>query len=54
MAGLIERNDVQYAIRLASANATGVVEKMGAKDGILTKNQFIDDRRWQDFKIKVR
>ncbi|MEK7565412.1 MAG: carbohydrate kinase family protein [Patescibacteria group bacterium] len=54
VAGLIERNDVQYAIRLASANATGVVEKMGAKDGILTKNQFIDDRRWQDFKIKVR
>lgn len=54
VAGLIERNDIQYAVRLASANATGVVEKVGAKDGILTKNQFVNDKRWQDFKVKVR
>ncbi len=54
VAGLIEKNDIQYAIRLASANATMVVEKMGAKDGILTKDQFLNDKRWQDFKIKVR
>ncbi|MDP3764107.1 MAG: carbohydrate kinase family protein [bacterium] len=54
VAGLIEKNDIQYAIRLASANATGVVERLGAKDGILTKDQFINDKRWQDFKVKVR
>ncbi|MDP3799858.1 MAG: carbohydrate kinase family protein [bacterium] len=54
VAGLIERNDIQYAIRLASANATGVVEKMGAKDGILTKDKFLNEKRWQDFKIKIR
>ena len=54
IAGLIEKNDIQYAIRLASANAAGVVEKMGAKDGILTKDEFTNDKRWQDFKVKVR
>lgn len=44
---------IQYAIRLASANATSVVEQVGATEGILTKNQFEKDPRWQKFSIMV-
>lgn len=44
---------MEYAIRLASANATSVVEHIGATPGILTKEEFGTDPRWQKFKIKV-
>ncbi len=54
VAGLIERNDIQYAIRLASANAASVVEKIGAKDGILTKDEFENSARWRSLKIEIR
>lgn len=42
---------MRYAIRLASANATGVVEAIGAEAGILTKREFDRGRRWQSLKI---
>lgn len=45
-------NAVKYAIRLASANATSVVEHIGATEGILTKSQF-QSLRWKNFPIKV-
>ena len=63
VAGLLHRNwsivngqtsDVEYAIRLASANATSNVEYIGATAGLLTKSKFEKDPRWQDFPIKVR
>ncbi len=44
---------IEYAIRLASANATSVVEHVGATPGILTKKEFESDSRWQKFKIKI-
>lgn len=38
VAGLIQKNgDINYALRLASANATSVVEAIGAQTGILSK-----------------
>jgi len=43
-AGLMETGDIKYAIRLASANATSVVEKIGATTGIISKNDFKDTR----------
>ena len=46
-------NAIKFAIRLASANATSVVEQIGATEGILTKKQF-QSPRWQDFKISVK
>lgn len=64
VAGLIQKKEVcdkglclpyniEYAIRLASANATAEVEQIGAKNGILTKNEF-NDPRWKNFKITTR
>lgn len=42
---------IEYAIRLGSANATSVVEHIGAKKGILTKNDFEKNKRWQKLQI---
>ncbi len=44
---------IEYAIRLGSANATSVVEAIGAEPGILTQKQFKNETRWGDLKIKV-
>lgn len=46
-------SDLQFAIRLATANATSVVEKIGATEGILTKKSF-SDSRWSRLNISVR
>lgn len=51
VAGLIRTNKIEEAIRLGSANATSVVEYIGAKPGILTKSQFLKESRWKRFKI---
>lgn len=44
-------NNIEYAIRLASANATSVVEKIGATEGILSSDEFERSRRWAKLKI---
>lgn len=44
---------LEHAIRLGSANATSVIEKIGAKEGILTRKEFERNRRWQKLSIKV-
>ncbi len=66
VAGLMRRNigsqnissakpeDISYAIRLATANATSNVEKIGATEGILAKREFEENRRWNNLKIEVR
>jgi ribokinase len=46
-------DDLRYALRFASANATSVVEHIGATPGILTKKQFEADHRWDDLQIKA-
>jgi len=43
--------DIEYAIRLGSANATSIVEYLGAKNGILTKSEFLENKRWRNLKI---
>lgn len=52
VAGLMRTGKIREAIRLGSANATSVVEYMGAKPGILTKGQFLKEKRWKRLKIK--
>jgi len=42
---------LRLGMRLGSANSTAVVEHLGAKKGILTKEQFQKDRRWKKLKI---
>jgi len=43
---------IKYAIRLASANATSVVEHIGATEGILTKRE-LDSPQWKDLEVTV-
>lgn len=45
---------IEKAIRLASANATSVVEVVGAEGGILKKQQFEKERRFRNLKIKTK
>ena len=47
------KDSIEYAIRLASANATSVVEEIGAHTSALTKLQFESERRWPHLEIKV-
>ena len=54
VASLMLSNNIERAIRLASANATSVVEYIGAKSGILTKEGFENDARWKDLKIEIK
>lgn len=53
VAGMIRTNNIEHAIRLASANATSVVEHIGAQTGILTKKGF-QGARWRKFRIRVK
>jgi sugar/nucleoside kinase (ribokinase family) len=47
-------DDISYAIRLGSANATAKVEGVGAKFGLLTKKEFEEGTRWRDLEINVQ
>lgn len=44
--------DIEYAIRLGSANATAKIEGMGAKAHLLTKAQFKKNKRWNTLVIR--
>jgi sugar/nucleoside kinase (ribokinase family) len=44
---------IEYALRLGSANATSVVEHIGAQVGILRKGQFEKESRWKKFTLHV-
>ncbi|HEY4499589.1 MAG TPA: carbohydrate kinase family protein [Candidatus Paceibacterota bacterium] len=46
--------DICFAIRLATANATGVVEEIGATEGIITKKQFEIATEYQSLTITTQ
>jgi len=50
--GLCGVDNIEYAIRLGSANATSVIEYIGAKKGILTKEEFKESKRFKNLSIK--
>lgn len=50
--GLIQKGDVGYALRLGAANATSVVESVGASAGILTGKGFLNPR-WKNLELDV-
>ncbi|MEK7187387.1 MAG: carbohydrate kinase family protein [Patescibacteria group bacterium] len=47
-------SDIREAIRLGTANATSVVEYVGAQPGILTSREFKTQKRWKNLKISVK
>lgn len=51
--GLCRPYNIEYAVRLGSANATSVIEKIGAKSGIITKKEFEKLKRWRNLPIKI-
>ena len=51
VAAWIRTNKIEEAIRLGTANGTSIVEQLGAKNGILTKSEFLKDKRWKNLKI---
>lgn len=48
----LQPESVEYAIRLGSANATSKVEGIGAKFGLLTREQFERNSRWRKLHIE--
>ncbi len=52
VAGLMRGNDITLALRLASANATSVVEHISAQKGILTKKEF-SAKRWRYLDLDI-
>jgi sugar/nucleoside kinase (ribokinase family) len=51
VAGLMRKNNIEYAIRLGLANATSVIEHFGAKKGIISKSEFQTSKRWKSIRI---
>lgn len=52
VAGLLLKNDIHYALRLASANATSVVERVGGSAGALSQREF-SKKRWAVLNLDV-
>jgi len=52
VAGLIRKNDICFALRLAAANSTSVVERIGAEAGIIGKTEF-KKKRWQYLDLDI-
>jgi len=49
--GNIDPQNIEYAIRLGTANAASVVEEIGASEGSLTRKDFDKQRRWSRLRI---
>ncbi len=51
VAGYIDKEDVSYAIQLATANATACLQKMGATNGLLKKGEW---GKWEKVKVEKK
>ena len=40
LSGLLKKNNIEYAIQLATANSTSCTQKIGAKNGLLQKSKW--------------
>jgi len=49
LSGYIEKGDIAYAIQLATANSTSVLQKMGAINGLLKKGEW---GSWEKIEVK--
>lgn len=52
VAGLLEKDDILYALRLASANAASVISELGGAEGALTKKAFRSSR-WAELPLDI-
>lgn len=51
--GVCNSDNITHAIRLASANATSVIEQVGSTPGTLTKEAFETNPRWKELDITI-
>ncbi len=51
--GMCSEEEMSYALRRGLANAASVIEHVGATEGILTKKQFLTQKRWRECHIKI-
>jgi len=51
VAGWIKKEDIAYAIQLATANATSVLQKMGATNGLLKKGEWGE---WEKVRVETK
>jgi sugar/nucleoside kinase (ribokinase family) len=51
VSGMIEKNDIEYAIQLATANATSCVQQIGATNGLLKKGEWGE---WGKVKVEKK
>lgn len=54
VAGYIKNRDIRYAVELAAANAAGEVMKIGAKQGLVSRNQGEIDYWVRKLKMKIK
>ncbi len=50
--GICNPKKIEFALRRGAANATAVIEKIGATPGILTTEEFMSQKRWKKFVVK--
>ena len=50
VAGIIQENNIEYAIQLATANATSKVQQIGAKNGLLKKGEWGE---WEKVQVAI-
>ncbi len=51
LSGFLEKNNIEYAIQLATANATACIQKIGAKNGLLKKGEW---GSWPKVKVEKK
>ncbi len=52
LVGLLRKNDIRYAMKLATSNATSCILKPGAKNGLLKKGQKLYPVEIKKYKVK--
>jgi len=52
--GICSPSKIVYALRRAAANATLVIESIGAASGVLSLDQFLKSKRWKELQIKIK
>ena len=51
VAGLFQKNDVEYALQLATINASNCIQKIGAKQGLILKDEV---KNWPKVNLSVQ
>ena len=51
--GVCDEDEMAYVLSRGAANAASVVEHKGATEGILTRKEFLTQKRWRDYRVHI-